>query len=524
VALVGESVYAVRALSTAFGLLSLAATYAVGKRLFDRWTALMAVVILGTAGVFVHYARETRMYGLFLFLGTLSMWACVRWLRRPTHTRSILYGLLLAALLLTHYYAGFLLLTQALYVLLVRPRRWARWLIVAGLGLALFALWTPGLLRQACARFAGAPGPAQPTTWATVAWMVAVLTGGVWWLPLVPFVVGRALRNAHRYGRSTLLLLLWLSVTPLAALALNVWMPLLYHVRYLIAILPAGALLVAYGLRHVFRRLLALVLLACLVGVQFVAYDRFWPGKPSWEPTVRRMIAARQPGEPSLTYIADCCVEAYYDGHLGIRDGAALDLSARRHSPAEVRDRVASLAGAPSVWLIMPGNLPETWDAAWALADGRGIGYRDGVELMRFYRFDRDADDALRFRFGDLLRYDGGAANPQRVSPGGSVCVDVALTALMAVDGSYSAGVHLVDAGNALVAQWDGGIAESSAGERVRVAPCLDIPAGTPAGDYHLHLVVYDWATVERLPVIEGGAEGVLWGDALLFSATTVVE
>ncbi|MBN1813772.1 MAG: glycosyltransferase family 39 protein [Anaerolineae bacterium] len=524
VALTGESAYAVRMLSVAFAVLSLATTYTMGKRLFDGWTALMAVVILGTVGVFVHYAQEVRMYSLLLCLGTLSMWACVCWLHHPTRTCSILYSLLLAALLLTHYYAAFLVLTQALYVLLVQPRRLARWLIVVVSALALFALWTPGLFQQARARFDGALDPAQPTIWWTVGWIVSVLTGGFWWLPLVPFVMGRALLNLRRYGGSILLLLLWLLVTPLVALGFNLWMPLFYHVRYLVAILPAGALLVAYGLRHVFWRPLALLLLVSLVCVQFVTYGQFWPAKPPWEPTIWRMLAVRQPEEPSLTYVADCCAEAYYDRQLGIRDGASLDLSPRRHSALEVRDRVISLEDAPSVWLVMPSNLPETWEAAWALADGRGVGYRDGVEFMRFYRFDRGAGDALAFRFGDLLRYDGGAVSPQSVLPGEPVCADVELTALMAVDGSYSAGVHLVNASNALVAQWDGGIAELVAGERVRISPCLNILPNTRAGEYHLHLIVYDWATVERLPVIEGGGDGVSWGDALVFSVVTVDE
>jgi hypothetical protein len=313
-------------------------------------------------------------------------------------------------------------------------------------------------------------------------------------------------------------------VTPLVALALNALLPLLYHVRYLVAILPAGALLVAYGLRHVFWWPLAAVLLVCLIAVQLITYDQFWPGKPTWESAVRSMLAVRQPGEPSLTYIADCCVEAYYDRQLGLRNGATLDLSSRRCGPAEMRDRVDSLKNAPSVWLVMPSNLPETWEAAWVLADGRGVGYRDGVELVRFYRFDRESGDALRFRFGDLLRYDGGVVSPRSASPGESVCVDVALAALAAMDGSYSAGVHVVDANNALVTQLDGGIGVLEPGDRARISRCLDLPAHIESGDYYLHLVVYDWITVERLSVIEGGADGVSWGDALVFSSVTVTE
>jgi len=524
VALAGESAYAARMLSTAFAMLGLAATYAVGKRLFDCRTAWMAVVVLGTAGIFVTYAREARMYSLMLCLGAFSMWAYVRWLQRPTLACSVSYGLLMAALLHTHYYAGFLVLTQALYVLLVRPRHLARWLAIAILALALFALWTPGLFQQARAHFDGPLNPSQPTDWWTFCWMVAVLTGGTWWLQLAPFVLGRALVELRRYGGAVLLLLLWLLVTPLVALVLNIWVPLFYHVRYLIAILPAGALLVAYGLRHVFWRPLAYFLLLVFVCTQFVTFDRFWPAKPPWEPTVRRMVAARWPEEPSVTYIADCCVESYYDHQFGIRNGAALDLSSQWHSPAEVRELVASLDAAPSVWLVMPANLPETWDAIWALAADRSVGYRDGVELMLFYRFDREGGDDLRFRFGNLLRYDGGVIDSTSARRGEQVCAEVSLTALAPVDGSYSAGVHLVNPAGVLMAQSDEGIGVLDPGEQVSALRCLHLPADIEPGNYSLHLVTYNWVTIERLPVFEGGADGVSWGDALVFSTVTVAK
>jgi hypothetical protein len=524
VAFAGESAYAIRMLSTMFSVLGLAATYAVGKCLFDRWTALMAVVVLGTAGMFVYYAREARMYSLMLCLGAFSMWTYVRWLRHPACICSIVYGLLIAALLLTHYYAGFMVLTQALYVLLVRPRQLTRWLMVTGSAFAIFVFWAPGLLRQSHAHFDGSLDPALPVHWWTVKWAASILTGGIWWLPLAPFVAGRALVRLRRCVDAILLLLLWFLVTPVVALVLNVWVPLFYHVRYLIATLPAGALLVAYGLRHVFWRPLACLLLLALVYTQLVTFDRFWPGKSPWDSTVRQMVDVRRPEEPSLTYIADCCVEAYYDRQFGIKNGFALDLSSRRHSAAEVRELVASLDAAPSVWLVMPTNLPETWEAIWALAADRHVGYRDGVEFMSFYRFDREGGDGLRFRFGDLLRYDGGVVDLGSARPGGQVCAGVNLTALAPVDGSYSAGVHLVHPSDVLMAQSDEGIGVLVPGEQACISRCLHLPADIEPGDYSLHLVIYNWATIERLPVVEGGADGVSWGDALMFSAVTVVE
>jgi hypothetical protein len=143
---------------------------------------------------------------------------------------------------------------------------------------------------------------------------------------------------------------------------------------------------------------------------------------------------------------------------------------------------------------------------------------------MSFYRFDREGGDALQFRFGDLLRYDGGVVDLTSARPGEWVCAEVSLTALASVDGSYSAGVHLVHPSDVLMAQSDEGIGVLDAGEQVSLLRCLQLPVDIEPGGYSLHLVIYNWASIERLPVIEGGADGVFWGDALVFSTVTVAE
>lgn len=74
------------------------------------------------------------------------------------------------------------------------------------------------------------------------------------------------------------------------------------------------------------------------------------------------------------------------------------------------------------------------------------------------------------------------------------------------------------------MAQADEGVGVLGPDEQVRILRCLHLPADIEPGDYSLHLVIYNWDTIERLPVVEGGADGVSWGDALVFSAVTVIE
>jgi hypothetical protein len=533
VALVGESEYAARMLSTLFAMLALAATYAIGRRLFDEWAALFAIAILGTSGFFLYYAREARMYSLLVLLASLTTLAYLRWAQRDTWPRRLVYSLLMAALVYTHYHGAWVLATHLVHLLLTRPRRWRGWLAAAGLAVIGYLPWLPTLLTQIRVHPDGPLAVPIPTNRATVDWLARVLTSGRALLVAAPFVLGCGLLHLPHYRRAVSLLLVWLLLTPLIVLALNAWVVPVYQVRYVIAILPAWALLIAYGLRHVFWRPLALALLALLVAVQLSAYPGFWGTKPDWRGALARLIDARRPHEPLLIDADAHNVVTYYDRRLGIRRGEVIDLTGQPRDPAARRAAIDALSGAPSVWVILPINAASSWDTLAALDATRHAGYRDGVVNMIFYRFDHRFDyrfdvggrGDLRFRFGDLLGFDAGPGpgGEMGAHPGERVCVDLSFTTRLPLDGLYSAGVHVIDATGRSVAQWDGGLGVHEAGERITLAPCLDLPAALPPGVYHLQMNVYNWSNLERLPLIEDSAHpDVYFGDTLVLAALSV--
>jgi hypothetical protein len=94
------------------------------------------------------------------------------------------------------------------------------------------------------------------------------------------------------------------------------------------------------------------------------------------------------------------------------------------------------------------------------------------------------------------------------------------------VDGSYSAGLHIVDlTGTISVAQLDEGLGSHSAGDVIHFSPCLTVPPATPPGYYHLELAVYNWSNGIRLPVLEtGGNEVVNWGDVMRLAAVNISQ
>jgi hypothetical protein len=98
--------------------------------------------------------------------------------------------------------------------------------------------------------------------------------------------------------------------------------------------------------------------------------------------------------------------------------------------------------------------------------------------------------------------------------PGSMVCVTMTLSALGTLGQEYSAGIHLVNEANTLIAQQDGGLDAPPIGQQFDTTRCVEIPATASEGTYYLHWVIYNWTNGERLPVLEGNGAGVFWGDA----------
>lgn len=551
--LAGESPYAARLPSALFGLVGLAATYALGRRLFDRPTALIAVLILGTASLFLYYTREARMYTLLLALAALATLAYLRWVEQPTILRTICCAVLLAALPYTHYAGGLLPLTHLVHLLWTRPARIGHLVLPVGLALALFAPWLPSVIWQWNAH----GGPAAPpfgNTITAAAALVFFLTGGYWALYLLPFGLGSALPRARQHSDALSLLLAWLLLTPAALLLFSRWIPAVFQVRYTLAALPAGALLVAYGIRWVgdklplldgrtgimrlrgrlrpaptgtpassvlqnASRLFAVVFLTLLILTQLTVYPFVWPPRSRWDEAARQMVSVRHPLEPVISLIPPHTPAAYYDRRYGIRQGIALDLAWRWQEPDAMRAYVAHLAGADAVWVVAPSTLVSAWDGIRELLADRGVGYRDSVMDTVFYRFDRDTGDTLHFQFGDVLAFDSGIEHHLYARAGEDFCFDVSLTARDAVPAGMMLEMYLTQGYSTLRAQESITFGPYGEGNVVALSPCIPVPADTPAGPHHLRLRIYQ-PSGQALPLLEHN--NLYWGDVLVMALVSV--
>ena len=588
----GDSVNAVRLLSTFLGLIGLAATYALGKRLFNHQTGVVALLVLATAGMFIYYSRETRMYTLLLTLAVLATLAYSRWRERPTRWRTLVYGCLLAALMYTQYVGAFIVVTHGLHLLLTQPRHSGRIVTPAVIALLLYVPWIPALHWQLTTHGGAAAIPFGDLNVALAA-LIFFLTGGYWGLYLLPLVLavskitpsppapfprqqgkgeishrkskkapprwregvwgGVPVQNVPAPGSVShiLLLLLWLIVTPLALLLLNGTIQALFQVRYAIGMLPAGALLVAYGitaftikkrarravaptqslyivegqrivplLPHRLRKIGAFIFLGLLLYTQLTVYPFVWNAKPDWQGAIERMVAARQPLEPAITLIPETIPAAYYARQYPVRQGIALDLAWRWQESYAMANTVAHMGSAEAVWLVMPSTFVSTWDAARELLATRTVGYRDSVMNLILYRFDAEAGSDLQFTFANRLGYRGGIRNQLFAIPGADFCFTVTLDVLVDFDHDYAADFYLTQGYGTIRAITTQPIDRPTAGEVLTFDTCLPIAPDNPPGPHHLRLRVYHPTSNQALPLLEQGT--VYWSDELVFALVSV--
>lgn len=120
----GNSEFAVRLLSTAAGVLTIAAAYKLAKYLFDEKTALLSAFLTSISALHIRYAQETRGYTIVALLSVLSIYYFLR-LINSEEKKSYPYLLSSIALIYTHSYGLIIVFTEAviyyLYYFLKTP-------------------------------------------------------------------------------------------------------------------------------------------------------------------------------------------------------------------------------------------------------------------------------------------------------------------------------------------------------------------------------------------------------------------
>jgi len=250
--LAGSSLLAARLFSALWGVLAVALTYAVGRRLFSARLGALAALCAGLSPYLVWYSQEARTYAPLLAFSLLSFWLFLRALQERKTGLWALWALCSGLCLYLHLLTALLIVAQAAIGVLWRLRGhrlpWTAALALAGVLLAGAPLWiweARLLLNPLPSGYAPA-APGQMIAGLSLAFT----TGASGRLPLILAAPGLFLALAGVVlppsERGVWVVLLWLLI-PLMGLALIAAVTPLFNERYLIYLAPAWYLLTARG-------------------------------------------------------------------------------------------------------------------------------------------------------------------------------------------------------------------------------------------------------------------------------------
>jgi mannosyltransferase len=251
--LFGISEFSTRLLSALFGTISVLLIYLVGKELFSEKVGLISALLLAIFPVGIFYSQEVRMYNLVVCLTLLSMWLLVRFIHSGKRRYLAANFAVSTALIYTHIYGFLVLFTQAVFLIFSDRRRSLKrdWLISEAAACMLFIAWVPTLIAQIkrSVQYAWLPIPTVKVVMGAVGEYLGGVIPASIFLALSIFFVMKYHKNLKAAIRlpwdEQMLVALWATVPLLIVLLASYIITPLFHVRYLLFMMPACLLLYA---------------------------------------------------------------------------------------------------------------------------------------------------------------------------------------------------------------------------------------------------------------------------------------
>jgi uncharacterized membrane protein len=305
----GDSEAAIRVLSAIFAVLTVPLIYLLGRRLFGAWPGAVAAVLFSANSFIVEYAQQARSYAFVTFLVTLSSYLFVLELERPSRRSRVGYVLASALAVYAQFFAGWVLIAQAVTLLALRGRRSIghRWKASFAMILILCIPAAGQMLRFRHGTIAWIPQP----TLSRFGGSLDLLAGGSWMLLVLALIAlayaGLQALRGGRNGWQTGFVLLWLVLPIVLVFALSYLTPLLVP-RYLIVVVPAlslgsgaGVAALASDFRFGVAAIGALVVagLLALSGVQLYRWYTL-PQKEDWRDATRYVLREQRAGDRIL--------------------------------------------------------------------------------------------------------------------------------------------------------------------------------------------------------------------------------
>lgn len=146
---VGYSEFSLRLLSAVTGSISIFLIFLLAKSLFGVKSGLCSSFIGSVSVYCIHHARDAKMYSLVLMLSLLSFYFFLKIIGQRKRSNNFWYILSSTALLYTHTYSIFLIISQCIYLIIEyflgtkKPKSYIKkWVTTE---LIIFLLFTPWL-------------------------------------------------------------------------------------------------------------------------------------------------------------------------------------------------------------------------------------------------------------------------------------------------------------------------------------------------------------------------------------------
>jgi mannosyltransferase len=257
----GTSEWALRLPSVFASMVSCSLLVVLGRRLFDRWAALAAGLLLATSPFVVHWSQQARAYTMMVALVLVATLLVLRALERGTRGSWALYGLAFATVMVWHPVAGLLLAApHAVLAYQRRGRLLPHCLVAIAIIMALGVTWSAQLAMRS--------GDGSIIAWikypTAESFSRALLdVSGATGFGLAVGVLGLILLARRGDGAMSLWLGVW-AFSPFVVLLIASLEQPLFLDRYLLVAAPAFALLGGVALASV-GRVWRIALVACLV-------------------------------------------------------------------------------------------------------------------------------------------------------------------------------------------------------------------------------------------------------------------
>lgn len=569
-ALSGDSEFAMRYLSLLPGVLLLPLLYALGTALGNRKIGLLAALFAATSQSLIWLAQDVRnQYTLALFFGTWATLVLVKLAssnvilrsEAPKHPRGkgffaalrmtrlfwwLVYAVVAATAVYSHYYSAFILLGHGLYLWqpttgrLRRLGTWALSGLVAGL---LFVPWLLTMWRNLLA--AGQlSDPARPELAAYLVEVGRELTAGsalaggaARWLFIMTLTL--ALLGAWLLSRQkpawAALLIGWAGSATLFIFLIR-FSRATFNPFYISIAAPAWWLLVAAGIlllwgqrgrgwRALALAGLGLILLGNAISLTRYYFDPAHSRSVGYRAVAERVMAQTAPGDLFLAHFPDPALRYY------LRQ-ASPPIVMLPETPAEAQaETEAALAELAAtyerIWFVP--YLNSGWDGDNVV--GRWLDYhllpesRLAANRLALWAYRPLADAPAVMvpqvvQFGEQIQLAGvyvtADGEPVDLAEGIRLTGETAVTVTLlwesagAIPENYTVFVHLLDESGALVAQHDGvplfgtrPTATWQPGERLLDRHELVIPGGW-GGNGRFFIGLYHSETFERLPTPSG--------------------